>query len=254
MTYAQLCEKIEKLLALSESPNEHEAASAARKVQTLLTQYNLELDLVLQARAGSRSSATDIGVATIPLSTSQRAEWEIQLVHSICTFGYCKALVSPSRFTIIGTEADRTVAVKLITRLRDRLQTLAYQRTREYSTAMKQLFEQAGITLDMRTVRGPDHPKAWRTSWILGAVRGIHEQLCDQWDESHQTYGTSMTALVLDRSSRIDAYTESHYPRMARRELGSNPLNYDAYLSGRHEGQSLSLAYMDLPDPRGSND
>jgi hypothetical protein len=36
-------DKINKLLALANSPNEHEAALAAQKASVLLTQYNLSL-------------------------------------------------------------------------------------------------------------------------------------------------------------------------------------------------------------------
>lgn len=61
----RVLDKIRKLLALSTSPNEHEAASAAEKVQVLLAEYNLTLaDVGGGAQAGeevvqSESPETD---------------------------------------------------------------------------------------------------------------------------------------------------------------------------------------------------
>jgi hypothetical protein len=49
MTNQDIIEKIRKLLALSESPNEHEAALAAARAQELLQRHNLTLGIVEHA-------------------------------------------------------------------------------------------------------------------------------------------------------------------------------------------------------------
>ena len=54
----RIIDKIRKLLRLSRSSNEHEAAAAAAKAQELLSEYNLSLDSMITEESASEASST----------------------------------------------------------------------------------------------------------------------------------------------------------------------------------------------------
>lgn len=70
-----ILEKIKKLLALSKSPNEHEAALALQKAQVLMERYSITEEAI---------QTIDIGEADTPATVKRSpARWEMGLVRTI---------------------------------------------------------------------------------------------------------------------------------------------------------------------------
>ncbi len=88
-----IAEKIEKLLALSQSSNENEAAAAAAKVAEMLTQHNITLaDL-------AKSPVEPIEAATIE-QFKKNVPWKLFLLQAIAEANYCRALSRFSRHSL----------------------------------------------------------------------------------------------------------------------------------------------------------
>lgn len=68
MTENKIYEKIEKLLALSSSPNEHEAQAALLKAQELMAKYNITIQKSCEIEYATEGiELIDTGIATIAL-------------------------------------------------------------------------------------------------------------------------------------------------------------------------------------------
>lgn len=92
---ARIAEKIRRLLALSKSSNEHEAAAAAAKAQDLLHRYNLSVDQVDAAqRPDYGREIVDIG---------NNAGWRGVLLHVIATPNTAQVIsLGGGRYAVIG--------------------------------------------------------------------------------------------------------------------------------------------------------
>lgn len=94
--------RIRKLLALSGSPNEHEAALAAAKAQELLSQYNLTLSEIDIKQSGVTSSEVKITTRT-PL-------WVWELSSGVASSFDCGVYKKGDKVVFIGMEKDSEVA------------------------------------------------------------------------------------------------------------------------------------------------
>ncbi|NEP44274.1 MAG: DUF2786 domain-containing protein [Okeania sp. SIO2H7] len=115
-----LLEKINKLLALANSPNENEAALAAEKATELLTKYNLSIaDLGPDEEETIRTEAVE--------TTSRYVTWKMLLLAGIATANGCRALRSKNdgNMTLIGTQTNIAVAQSLYKYLTKAVERLA---------------------------------------------------------------------------------------------------------------------------------
>jgi len=113
--------KIQKLLALTASPNENEASNATMKAQELLTQYKLEIADVESLTKGEEDES--IGEIKIKMGVSkwQPWQWLVILSDGIGYACYCKPIFVPGRsISFIGTKRDTEIAKELFIWLRAR--------------------------------------------------------------------------------------------------------------------------------------
>lgn len=88
----KILSKIKKCLALSNSPNPHEAAAAMRQAQALMRKYGVEAHDV---------SMSEVGEATVNSRTMARdkpANWELALTAMVGKAFGCKMLISRSLY------------------------------------------------------------------------------------------------------------------------------------------------------------
>jgi hypothetical protein len=80
----KIMERIRKLLALSNNPNEHEAAAAAAKAQSLLAEYNLSLAEVVIDKKKDAGFVADGSILTAPYP------WRRQLAAAVARLYFCE--------------------------------------------------------------------------------------------------------------------------------------------------------------------
>lgn len=109
MTDSKTIEKLRKLLALTESNNEHEALAAARRLHSLLAKHNISMtDL--------ERNEDNVGQESI--NTSVRP-WKQLVAQSIARLYFCEFYTSRLRnskngmFIFVGTEANRMFAMHI---------------------------------------------------------------------------------------------------------------------------------------------
>lgn len=103
--------KIQKLLALSESPNEAEAASALAKAHSLLEKHNLSMEDIVQKQ--------DKEVPGMYLfSQGEHPAWYNALINNLADLNYCAIVKVQSKngdtYTIIGKRINSLAACNMI--------------------------------------------------------------------------------------------------------------------------------------------
>ncbi len=183
---AKVLDRIRKLMALSESPNEHEAAAAADKAQALLAQYNLSaLDLV------EKKGPTLI--FDNELVTESRP-WLRPIVGACCKLYFCEtyytftynyrsgaakpnSYVRTDTWTIVGDVQNVMVAKMMATYLMKAVERLASEAGANQPKAAKSAFLQAfkmgaAARLHIRLYRRREEAMAGQMKIEAGLLEG----------------------------------------------------------------------------------
>ncbi len=219
MTRDRIIERVRKLLALSNSSNEHEAALAAAHAQRLLAAHNLAMsELDLQEEGAGESGLTVAKTV---------AKWLSALFATVADAFDCFPVVtttsSESRLRFIGAGDDPGVAICTLEYLIKELRRLAsiYLRNRE---SEKGRFSES----DRKRIR---------TSYLLGAVHGVRQALAAQKIETP----TTSRALVPVKDALIRQYVDENLGKLKIRRNRSSTVISSAFQQGRQDGASLQL-------------
>jgi hypothetical protein len=211
-----IIEKIKKLLALSASANEHEAALAASHVQRLLSEHNLALADIDATERPVKAERIETAVAkTLP-------KWVRHLSAGVCDAFDCQAIHHPAagKMTFIGVGADVQIAAYTFSYLDTTVRRLC-------SSYMKQ------YPADRLAAR---QREMLRQSYYLGAVDTIYGRLQKQKQQTPITPG----ALVPVKQGLI---------KQAVQELGTirtvhsrrSFINKSAYNQGQEDGREVGI-------------
>ena len=141
----RIIQKIKNLLALSKSPNEHEAANAAAHAQRIMELHKIEMAMV------HNYTETDIGSADIDKS-ARMAQWKKQLALNIAEINDCFAFTTRReiRYTTLtvihfaGPKDELANIQELYAYLRDQIDAIA-----KIKTSKKPVGVQANYRLGM---------------------------------------------------------------------------------------------------------
>jgi hypothetical protein len=212
-------ERIRKLLALADSPNENEAAAAAEKAQALMLRYGIEMATI--AASGGERLAVDEHVvegkvdpwrrmlaAAVARSAGGRVVWAPD--------GYAR---SQGKIFFYGPAGAVGGMVELYRYLEAQLIVIS-----------------AAATAARRERRV--HGRTWRNSFLLGGVGRVGQRLDARRAETAQA-GENGRALVLVKTA-VDREVERRWPELE--SSGYRPsVARSAYEAGSHAGKHVDL-------------
>lgn len=213
----EIIEKIKKLLALSKSNNEHEAALAAAHAQRLLSEHNLSMtDVEAKKEADSAEKVETDSAKTLP-------KWVWELLGSVQRAFDCQVVHKGSgKIVFIGVGADAQVASYTFAYLDKTIRRLC----REY---MKSL----GVR---RELMSASDVAIVRNSYYLGVVHTVRRTLLEQKEKTPVTPG----ALVPVKKALIEkAMNEMGEVKERRSRKGF--VDPDAYQQGQRDGQNIAI-------------
>jgi Protein of unknown function (DUF2786) len=212
-------ERIRKLLALADSPNENEAAAAAEKAQALMLRYGIEM-ATIAALGGERLAVDEhvvdgkvdpwrrILAAAVARSAGGRVVWAPD--------GYARG---QGRIFFYGPAGMVGGIVELYRYLEAQLVVIS-----------------AAATAARRERRV--HGRTWRNSFLLGAVGRIGQRLDARRVETAQA-GENGRALVLVKTA-VDREIERRHSEL--QHSGYRPsVARSAYEAGSHAGKQVDL-------------
>lgn len=155
----KILDKVRKLLKLSDSPNEHEAAAALRRAQALMDRYRI---------SESELAASDIEVAIDPepmeASTRQVPPWKQALCVAVAQSNRCEALLTgraDTRVVVVGSPTDTAVARVMYDFVKDCILRMSLADARREASR-----------LGRKSMR-----PLWIESWRMGAAAHLEARL-----------------------------------------------------------------------------
>ena len=227
----KIIDKLRKVLALTNNPNEHEAQAAAETLQRLLTQYNLGMaDLEKRGKAlapGVKEQEHDLGKAAF--------KWKLNLARDIAEHYYC-----------IGLVDDISKTVKFIGRPEnvESLQML-------YKWLIDQIKQISAVERRNHFVRTNEHvdPLRWQVNFGLGVVSKLGQRLRELKARQNEAMSRNddgdVTALAVHHTSEANDYMEKKY---GYRKDGKETATQRAYRE-RYEQREAEWQRMKVEDP-----
>lgn len=229
-TQQEIIEKIQKLLALSKSPNEHEAILAANKAQELLLQYNLKYDDFDENKEKTTEKVFD--------QYKQRVIWKGELakeiaVNNFCDFWYDKRYYPVTYgYVFVGKPHNIEVCQWLYDYLTETIQRLADEAWEKEASRYT-------------------HGKNWKNSFRMGCVHRLREKMEEQLKQNMEqgTTGTAtsngmpglvVSAIYEKEKQAIELYKKELGLKFKKQQNRYNT-NYDGYQAGKDAADSIGL-------------
>lgn len=214
--------KIQKLLALASSPNEHEAQRAMEMANALLLKYNLDMSELPEAK-----DDREIVEETFELGTSA-FQWKIQLAVAIARHNFCEVLLGyrNRRLYFIGRRCNVDATRDIYTWVTMQLLSICREERKRVNP----------VEWDGRPMDG----LRWQTSFCMGAVVRINHRLIEQ-RRTQERETTGCTAMVLCNKQAIDAFLSENYPRLTKKSNNAARMDAAAYNAGKAAGDKVQL-------------
>ncbi|MBI4405037.1 MAG: DUF2786 domain-containing protein [Deltaproteobacteria bacterium] len=219
---ARLLRKVEKLLALATSSNEHEALLAMQKVRELYAKYNLT-----QIQTGETSAYvySVLGKKKKRIETAESMIFSILAEHFFVQVIYghlydAKELSEFSIVEVLGRRENVLMAEYVYEFLQKELAYLA----KEYQRRNGKL-------------------KGSKRSYILGLLSGFSEKL-HQAKLRDSTVGLDNDqprALIALADEQLKRFVHSRYPKLRNRFWGNTHADRAAFNDGVSDGKSITL-------------
>jgi len=226
MTHEQIVARVQKLLALATSPNEHEAASAAAKAHALLAEHNLSLSEV-----ASSNSDTDTPVGTVESTTVhgtpyERRMWSQVAKLNFCSYFYTRTYKGKILHNVVGNQANSLVACAMATYLMDTVLRLSKEARAERDESMR-----------------------WRDAFRKGCADTITHRIMERIKELRSGEDATksisnpgnLPALYDDQNKAVQAYLAKNHPNLTTAKSREGRADASAYRSGSQAGSTVSL-------------
>ena len=222
-----IANKIKKLLALSQSPNEAEAIAASQKAQELLTQYNLSMADIADPQAIDE----EVEQQTLFHLDSKR-EWVITLLDGVARANFCSIIMTTGRgygtdYKLIGRPSNIAVASLMYDYLSETVERLT------------------------RTAHNTSGERGFKNSFRLGCANRIYFRLmetikeqCEQGivsDNGVNCSAIAVTSLYEQRKAEVQIYEQNTYGKIPAHKYRNSVSSHEGYAAGDRAGQSVSL-------------
>lgn len=186
---SKIIEKIKKLLSLSKSDNEHEAANAAAAAAGLMAQHQISV-----ATLGEDDDAfvdATLGSYTIDSSCRRKVPWKADLAFGVASSFGCKYHYSGASLCMVGRSSD-VDAVKYI-----------------YMYLVREINRLAEESWEGYTFAEWDTPKAYKGAFRTGASITVRKRLHDSRKENLEKEKQGADVLKCQAIIRVEKNDEA---------------------------------------------
>lgn len=222
----KIVELIRKCLALSNSPNEHEASAAMQKAQELLEKYNLNMEQVsVEEKSAPALFKGDVG--EVPRN------WRRLLYGGVANLNFCRVISSYGRLYVLGRLPNVIATHDMAEWLAGQIDRLAIAESATY--------EQCDF--DMEHLR--PYKVRWETrrefmgQFRFGAVKRVLQRLRDA-SVQRQEANPNLRALVVNLSAEVAGFLDREFPHRAKSGYNYSPIS-NGYQAGHVAGDKVGL-------------
>jgi hypothetical protein len=219
-----IIEKVQKLLALANSDNEHEAALAANRAQALLTKYNLTMQDVAFEEGEEKYIREDFATGR------GRASQEWKYIQSLLQEFYFIRIVQSKRVVPGGQFwKPKTEIVYCF---------LGQAHNVEIAKFVRDFLTRSFKDLFAAYRKANKAPASGRESFYLGLYKGLHGQLKSTLKQVEQE-----TGLVVVEDAGLDEFINDAFNKLKSKAVSvRNANDADALAAGAEEGKNLRIA------------
>ena len=222
MSREKIIDRIRKLLELSKSNNEHEAAAAAERASVLMLEYQISL-------VSLDSLPTEpIGKHSIE-SGNRTVSWKGSLANGVAQSYGCRMYWRKAEIIIVGRTSD-------VAAVRYTYQYLAREVNRLAERAWKQ-------------TQTFDSARRWKHAFRVGAAQTIKQRLIgarrENMGQQASQARTPATVAALMRIAQADEGVAAYYEEVTRgsRRVRVSASSHWGYSAGCEAGQTLRLGH-----------
>lgn len=224
--HRNLLMKIEKLLALAESCNEHEALLAMEKANYLIAKYNI--------RRIEQSQEARYECLILNHKTKRIENYQRKICSILCNHFFVKIILSDlfdaeqccthKTIEILGTSENVLIANYVYSFLLAQMHSLWQQFQRTHHTTGRQ-----------------------KRSYCLGVLDGFARKLADQKQQDfpgkNHASGALMTLSVqlCNNDQGLNRFIDQRHPRLSRKKFSSARVYLKEYEAGCCDGSNLTL-------------
>lgn len=219
----EIIPKLQKLLALATSPNEHEAKLAMEKAVDLMEKYSLSMsDVEEQNGRTINEKLTNVSIGGMG---ARKVSWETVLAGSIARTFDSEVVIHNYRvydsmnksnsewgFSFLGFKADVEMAIWLHKYVRRSVHKLAHK----YKNI------------------------ADRNTFAHGMVSSIHTRLQSMYKKRNEV--TDCKALVVVKGNAVKKYMKEQFPKLLKGAKYTMSGSRDAWSNGIEAGNKIGLA------------
>lgn len=239
-------DKVRKVLALTTSPNEHEAARAMERVQAMLAEHNLTMSDV-----ATESEPEDEVIVDGLDDLYESVPWMKQLCSSVASLYFCRGF-----FSYVYKDRPNSK----VTGRRKSGKPLAYRRMDKFSfvgaphnaAVAKMMFAYLVETVRRLAREGaktvPQNEKSkYQTSFKAACANRLAHRI---WVRIQDTKagkvktegGTNLPAVIYDDLERkVQAYMDKEFGNMRSHKVKVTASHYKGVMDGRDAGDRISL-------------
>lgn len=220
---AKVLLKVEKLFALGESSNRHEAALAIQKANQLLQKYHLEY---LQDK-GERYYTTSI----IELKRKRMATYKRHICMILQEYFYVRVVLS----TLYDQKENDTFKVIELFGAREKVEVARY--------CYHFLENQLGLYWQQEKSRYGRGAHKFKNSYFLGVLQGFYRKLqSTQHNFTSQTPDPEFKELMVAEEKRLAEYVAIYHPRLRKNSNRQIRLYKDSYDAGVQTGRNMNFS------------
>lgn len=241
---SQIIDRIRKLLELSKSSNEHEAAAAAARAADLMRKYEID-QAVLAATAPGETPPEEIITDHIGNIAGKSTSWRVLIGHGVAAATGCRQWSHGGRMEAMGTRGAVGTWNYLCQYLAREVDRLADAGWGAYPTTLDRV---SGV-------------RRWKNAFRVGAAQVIRTRLIEQARSqaasrradvhasalAHNHFGPAVESQALAIIDRDAARVAAEYEAMAKRErfvtrkIGQTS-SAGGYAAGRDAGATVNLS------------
>lgn len=223
----KIIDRVKKLLALSNSSNEHEAQLAAQRAADLLSKHNMTLTDVeiLDCEVIEEwFEVSKLGEKGKPYTSFPR--WISRLSAVIARHFFCTPLLSKAigkkKVGFIGSRSDAEVAKYVFYYLVKTTESLSAEHIKRSKTMVT-----------------PGRLRKYKLSYQMGVVNGIRLKLEESKKEPFRT--ASGTDLMVIKDEASERYLQQKYGSIKQGRKVVNTLDGHAYAEGIKDGRNIEI-------------
>lgn len=222
----KILNKIQKLLALANSPNIHESSLAATKAKELMDKYQIE-EIELDGELIEEVSAEESDIET----TGRLTDWKCNLLYVLTKYNHCRFLI---RKTKVGVGNVRTKYQK----------TFILVGTKTDKQLVSYLYKFCVRQIDyLQKIHASKQGRVFANNFRLGCVDAIEEAFKKEKEEFESwanQIGKGSALVLLNKKDQI-AQKILEQKTVGTRTGSAHHGNQDARDLGQKVGQSINV-------------